>query len=119
MTTSPRTRKRRQGRLAIKRLLAASININTLLALLRVVGQGKQDDVADKLREQFNEKHADETIRNCQLEAVNTYVRAKNCPHCDNIGQYWGMHDEVVQCQFCWEDPDSRFNYVRKLTGDL
>jgi len=32
------------------------------------------------------------------------------CPACDDVGWYVGYEGEQVQCQFCYECPDSLFN---------
>ena len=49
-----------------------------------------------------------------------------DCPNCPNIGHYmvrvhrWdGKEDfDYEQCQFCYEQPNSRFNYQRRLEGE-
>ncbi len=45
-----------------------------------------------------------------------------DCPNCDNVGciaNQIGDNDwEQIQCQWCYETPNSRFNYERRLTAE-
>ena len=45
----------------------------------------------------------------------------KACPNsaCNNTGAYPVMPDgDAEQCQFCYEEPDSVFNTINKLTAE-
>lgn len=48
----------------------------------------------------------------------------KNCPNCTNIGfnvypNHYTGEPEQEQCQFCYEDPDSIFNYIQRIEKQL
>ena len=114
-----RTRKRRRYKLAAKQLLAANINIDTLLAMLRVTN-GMQE-VAGVVKTKFKANNADASIAEHDLETIRAYLHSIPCTSCDDIGQYW-HDDEVVQCEYCHMTIKSRYNFVenlRKQSGNI
>jgi hypothetical protein len=55
------------------------------------------------------------------MVAMSNY---KNCPNCTNIGfnvypNHYTGEPEQEQCQFCYEDPDSIFNYIQRIEKQL
>lgn len=42
----------------------------------------------------------------------------ENCTNCNNIGMI-RTYAEVEQCQFCYENPNSKFNLYSKLQSKL
>jgi len=54
-------------------------------------------------------------------EKINRLVMdTEECPNCDNTGHYAGGGDEdgfpeEIQCEFCYTNPNSKFNFTNSL----
>jgi len=49
-----------------------------------------------------------------EIEQLQDWIKVAGgikCPQCDDTGGYYSGHGEVCQCQFCYECPDSKFNW--------
>ena len=55
-----------------------------------------------------------------ELEEIKQWVEIAGgikCPCCDDVGWYVGYEGEQIQCQFCYECPESVFNRNTRAEG--
>lgn len=63
------------------------------------------------------------------FQALQKVEEPQDCPNCPNLGYYTirkynfskedgGDEIDFEQCQWCYETPNSKFNYARRLTEE-